>query len=174
MKQIKNFNEKTKVLTFGDKGILEKYRVVNKVLEYYDYYDKKYYPVAYFNEFTLGELYTIAKMCGDFNVVHKEIDIYEFEKKVNKYAGLYDKERENFEKLLDNKYIDCFRHFDKSSGKYTYWNQRIPKLRLENKGWRLDYFLIDKKNIRNVLSWKIKSEIMGSDHCTLELSIKKL
>ena len=91
MKQIKNFNEKTKVLTFGDKGILEKYRVVNKVLEYYDYYDKKYYPVAYFNEVTLGELYTIAKMCGDFNVDNDMLGTYRIDIDIEYKGVLGDK-----------------------------------------------------------------------------------
>ena len=112
-------------------------------------------------------------ICGDLNVIHKKKDIYEFDKKRNKYPGLYDKERSNFELLLGDKFIDCFREIDDSNDKYTYWNQKIPRMRKENKGWRLDYFIMNINNKNSILDCKIRADIHGSDHCPIELKLKK-
>tara|TARA_B000000609_G_C23865526_1_gene185353 strand:+ start:187 stop:480 length:294 start_codon:yes stop_codon:yes gene_type:complete len=91
MKEMIKFDEKTKVLTLGDKErdfrYHSKYRVVNGTLEYYEMYDKKFYPVAYFNDFTLGELYTIAQMCGDFNVDNDMLGTFRMYHKIQ-YNGI--------------------------------------------------------------------------------------
>ena len=117
---------------------------------------------------TLKETYNRKVIiCGDLNVAHKEIDIYNHSKIKNKCAGCFNEEVDNFDILLESGFVDAFRLFNNEPDKYTYWNQCQPHLRQENKGWRIDYFLVDEnyeEHIKNVI---IYDKIMGSDHCPL-------
>ena len=95
MKEIIKFDEKTKVLTLGDKqgdfNYSSKYRVINGTLEYYEVHEQEFYPVEYFNEFTLDELYTIAKMCGDFDIINKLLGTFRMNMKIEYKGVLGDK-----------------------------------------------------------------------------------
>ena len=110
-------------------------------------------------------------LCGDFNVAHKEIDIHNPSKSKNKQAGFLDDERVEFQKLLEKGYTDAFRTFYKDGNNYTYWDQRNPLLRATNKGWRIDYFLHTNELNDKITDCKIHPEIMGSDHCPVELKL---
>ncbi|MDR0739156.1 MAG: exodeoxyribonuclease III [Oscillospiraceae bacterium] len=109
-------------------------------------------------------------LCGDFNVAHKEIDI-KYPNKNRQSAGFTDEERKKFSNLIDLGFIDTFRFKcpDKNDA-YTWWSY-LFNARQKNIGWRIDYFLTFKIDSKNILDAKIYSEILGSDHCPIELLI---
>ena len=109
-------------------------------------------------------------LCGDLNVAHKEIDLKN-PKTNKKTAGFTQEERDSFSDLLNNGYIDTFREFTKEGGHYTWWSYR-NNARERNIGWRLDYFVIDKEYLSTIESSKILPDILGSDHCPIQLVIK--
>lgn len=110
-------------------------------------------------------------VCGDLNVAHKEIDLKN-PKTNRKNAGFTDEEREKFTKLLDEGFIDTFRYFypDKENI-YSWWSYRF-KAREKNAGWRIDYFCTSEKIKDRLESATIHTEVLGSDHCPVELVIK--
>lgn len=110
-------------------------------------------------------------VCGDLNVAHKEIDLKN-PKTNRKNAGFTDEEREKFTKLLDEGFIDTFRYFypDKENI-YSWWSYRF-KAREKNAGWRIDYFCASEKIKDRLESATIHTEVLGSDHCPVELVIK--
>ncbi len=109
-------------------------------------------------------------LCGDLNVAHKEIDLKN-PKNNKKTAGFTQEERDSFSDLLNKGYIDTFREFIKEGGHYTWWSYR-NNARERNIGWRLDYFVIDKEFISDIENSEILPDIMGSDHCPIQLDIK--
>ena len=110
-------------------------------------------------------------VCGDLNVAHKEIDLKN-PKTNRKNAGFTDEEREKFTKLLGEGFIDTFRYFypDKENI-YSWWSYRF-KAREKNAGWRIDYFCASEKIKDRLESATIHTEVLGSDHCPVELVIK--
>lgn len=110
-------------------------------------------------------------VCGDMNVAHKEIDLKNPATN-HKNAGFTDEERECFGKLLDTGMIDTFRHFypDKTDA-YSWWSYMFHA-REKNVGWRIDYWLASKSLEERLKGAAIHSEIMGSDHCPVELVIE--
>ena len=110
-------------------------------------------------------------VCGDLNVAHKEIDLKN-PKTNRKNAGFTDEEREKFTELMNAGFIDTFRYFyPEQEGSYSWWSYRF-KAREKNAGWRIDYFLTSNSMKDRLVSAKIHSEILGSDHCPVELVIK--
>ena len=108
--------------------------------------------------------------CGDLNVAHKEIDLKN-PKTNRKNAGFTDEEREKFSQLLDAGFIDTFRYFyPEQEGIYSWWSYRF-KAREKNAGWRIDYFCVSECLKEKLQDAKIHTEIMGSDHCPVELDI---
>ena len=109
-------------------------------------------------------------VCGDLNVAHKEIDLKN--PKTNRMnAGFTDQEREKFQLLLDSGFIDTFRFFyPDMEGIYSWWSYRF-KAREKNAGWRIDYFLASKRLADKLTGAKIHTEIYGSDHCPVEVTI---
>jgi exodeoxyribonuclease-3 len=110
-------------------------------------------------------------VCGDLNVAHKEIDLKN--PKTNlKTAGYTIEERNSFEKLLkDANLIDTYRFLNPDKEEYSYWSYRFNS-RSKNVGWRIDYFLINEKYIKNIKKSLILTEIMGSDHAPVKLVLK--
>ena len=108
---------------------------------------------------------------GDFNVVSESIDIWNNQPfRLENSPGLYKHEKVMFHSFLEN-FIDVFRYkYPTKDKKYTWWNT-ITKSRLQNKGWRIDYFLIQKKFITFIKDCLILDEIMGSDHCPILLEL---
>lgn len=112
-------------------------------------------------------------ICGDLNVAHTEIDLKN-PKTNTKNAGFTKEEREKFSLLLNSGFIDTFRYFyPKQEGAYSWWSYRF-NARKNNAGWRIDYFLVSKDLEMNIESAKIHNDIMGSDHCPVELVLKGL
>ena len=109
--------------------------------------------------------------CGDMNVAHEEIDLKN-PKTNHKSAGFSDEERESFTKLLESGFTDSFRHLYPETVTYSWWSYRM-KARERNTGWRIDYFLVSDRLMPQVADSRIHTTIMGSDHCPIELEIKK-
>ena len=107
-------------------------------------------------------------VCGDLNVAHKEIDLKNPSTN-RRSAGFSDEEREKFTQLLDSGFVDTFRHFYPDvEDAYSWWSYR-PRARERNAGWRMDYFLTSPDLLPAVKSASILSDVMGSDHCPVEL-----
>ena len=108
--------------------------------------------------------------CGDLNVAHQEIDLKN-PKTNRKNAGFTDEERGCFTRMIEVGFIDTFRFFypDKE-GIYSWWSYRF-KAREKNAGWRIDYFITSLSLKENLKDAVIHTEIMGSDHCPVELDI---
>lgn len=110
-------------------------------------------------------------LCGDLNVAHKEIDLKNFRSNRN-HAGFTIEERQKFTDLLGAGFIDSFRHFYPDlAGAYSWWSY-FGNARANNAGWRLDYFVVSEKLKERMKSAGIRSEIMGSDHCPVELVVE--
>lgn len=109
--------------------------------------------------------------CGDLNVAHTEIDLKN-PKTNRKNAGFTDEERGKFSTLLSHGYIDTFRHFYPDMEQiYSWWSYRF-KAREKNSGWRIDYFITSEDLKDNLLDAKIHTDVFGSDHCPVELTIE--
>lgn len=108
---------------------------------------------------------------GDLNVAHKEIDLKN-PKTNRKNAGFTDEERGKMTNILDNGFIDTFRYFYPDMEQiYSWWSYRF-KAREKNAGWRIDYFITSGALKENLLDAKIHTEVLGSDHCPVELDIE--
>ncbi len=109
--------------------------------------------------------------CGDLNVAHKEIDLKNPKTNHNN-AGFTDEEREKMSVILDSGFTDTYRYFypDKTDA-YTWWSY-MANARAKNVGWRIDYFCSSKRFDERLVSAGIHPDVMGSDHCPIELVIK--
>ncbi len=107
-------------------------------------------------------------VCGDMNVAHEEIDLKN-PKTNHLNAGFTDQEREKMTILLNSGFTDTFRHFYPTlEGAYSWWSYRM-NARAKNVGWRIDYFLVSNRLMERVKSASIHADIMGSDHCPIEI-----
>lgn len=110
-------------------------------------------------------------ICGDLNVAHEEIDLKN-PKTNHMSAGFTDEERAKFSELLAAGFTDTFRHFNPDlAGVYSYWSYRF-QARKKNAGWRIDYFVVSNRFMDRVEGAAIHTEILGSDHCPVELTLK--
>lgn len=109
-------------------------------------------------------------VCGDMNVAHEEIDIKNPSSN-HKNAGFTDAEREKMSALLGNGFTDTFRCLYPDTVTYSWWSYRFHA-REKNAGWRIDYFLISDRLKDKLADAKILTDIMGSDHCQVELDLK--
>ena len=108
--------------------------------------------------------------CGDLNVAHKEIDLKN-PKSNRMNPGFTDEERGKFTTLLESGFVDTFRHFYPDMEQiYSWWSYRF-KSREKNTGWRIDYFCVSEALREKLQGAKIHTQIMGSDHCPVELEI---
>ena len=109
-------------------------------------------------------------VCGDLNVAHEEIDLKN-PKTNRKNAGFTDEEREKLTELLGAGFIDTFRYFyPEQENVYSWWSYRF-KAREKNAGWRIDYYLASRELKDRLLGAKIHTEVLGSDHCPVELDL---
>ena len=109
--------------------------------------------------------------CGDLNVAHKEIDLKN-PKSNHMNAGFTDEERACFTKVTESGFIDSFRYFyPDEKDKYSWWSYMF-KAREKNAGWRIDYFVVSEKIKDRMVDAKIHADILGSDHCPVELDIE--
>lgn len=104
------------------------------------------------------------------NVAHEEIDLKN-PKSNRRNAGFTDEEREKFTSLLNCGFIDTFRSLYPEQITYSWWSYRF-QARQKNAGWRIDYFVISERLAGSIADAKIHTDIMGSDHCPVELLLK--
>lgn len=109
-------------------------------------------------------------ICGDLNVAHQEIDLKN-PKTNRRNAGFTDEERERFSIWLESGFTDTFRWLHPEDIVYSWWSYRF-KAREKNAGWRIDYFVVSDRLRDNIQEATIHTEIMGSDHCPVELVIE--
>lgn len=108
-------------------------------------------------------------LCGDLNVAHEEIDLKN-PKTNRKNAGFTDEERAKMTRLLSNGFIDSFRQLYPEQVTYSWWSYRF-RAREKNAGWRIDYFIVSERILQRIKDAKIHTEILGSDHCPVELEL---
>lgn len=124
-----------------------------------------------FNEYLLN-LGDKVIVCGDMNVAHEDIDIYNPRQKYNKIAGFFNSERENMTNMLKMGFIDLFRYLNPSIKSSTYWSNFLKQPHTHDNGWRIDYFLIRKELLEYFnFNYKCYIDVSGSDHCPIELSL---
>ncbi len=109
-------------------------------------------------------------LCGDLNVAHEEIDLKN-PKTNRRSAGFTDEERGKMTQLLTAGFTDTFRTLHPDDPTYSWWSYRF-QARQKNIGWRIDYFLVSKRLMPDVEGAAIHTDILGSDHCPVELTIK--
>jgi exodeoxyribonuclease-3 len=110
-------------------------------------------------------------LCGDYNIAHNEIDIHDPKGNKNS-SGFLPEERAWMTKFLDSGWIDTFRVFHPEPHRYSWWSQRFPSVRLNNKGWRIDYICVTEPLRKQLKDADIFPEVKHSDHCPIYLEIK--
>ena len=158
-------------LDFGDVRLINAYFPSGTSGE-----ERQSFKYAWLDEFN-AYLNTLKKkkpkliLCGDYNIAHTEIDIHD-PKGNKKSTGFLPEEREWMTKYLDNGWVDTFREFHPEPHRYSWWSQRFPTVRLQNKGWRIDYINVTSSLKKNLKDAEIYADIKHSDHCPVYLDIK--
>lgn len=142
--------------TSGEERQEFKYKWLDEFLIYLNKLKKKYPKII---------------LCGDYNIAHKEIDIHD--PKGNKYSsGFLPEEREWMSKFFESGWVDTFRQFHPEPHRYSWWSQRFPSVRLQNKGWRIDYINVTEPLKKDLKDAEIFPNVKQSDHCPVFLDIK--
>jgi exodeoxyribonuclease III len=134
------------------------------------------YKLAFYDHFLvyiekLKKRYPKILFCGDVNVAHTEIDLARPKENVTR-VGFLPEERAWMDKLIEKGWVDVYRHFfPKQTGAYTYWDLKTFA-RERNVGWRIDYFFATPAMLKEIKSVEILDEILGSDHCPIQLTLK--
>ncbi len=110
-------------------------------------------------------------LCGDYNIAHTAIDIHDPKGNKNS-SGFLPAERAWMDKFLASGWNDTFRHFVKDPHHYSWWSQRFPTVRLQNKGWRIDYINVTTPLVSSLVNAKILPDVKHSDHCPVLLELK--
>jgi exodeoxyribonuclease-3 len=118
----------------------------------------------------LKKKYPKLILCGDYNIAHKEIDIHDPKGNKNS-SGFLLPERAWMDKFFQSGWIDSFRQFHPEPHRYSWWSQRFPSVRLQNKGWRIDYINVTDNLKKKLISAEIYPDIKHSDHCPVFLEI---
>lgn len=132
----------------------------------YEWLDEFYKFIA-----KLKKKYPKIILCGDYNIAHKEIDIHDPKGNKNS-SGFLPAEREWMTKFFESGWIDTFRSLHPEPHRYSWWSQRFPSVRLNNKGWRIDYINVTEPLKKNIKDAEIFPDVKHSDHCPVYLDIK--
>jgi exodeoxyribonuclease-3 len=132
----------------------------------------KYEFMDYFEKYTreLSWKYPSLIISGDYNICHRPIDIHNPKSNANS-SGFLPEERAWMDNILNDTFIDTFRHFNKDPHHYTWWSFRAGS-RDKNLGWRIDYHLVTKELEKRLKRAAILSEVRHSDHCPILLELK--
>jgi exodeoxyribonuclease-3 len=104
---------------------------------------------------------------GDYNIAHRDIDIHD-PKGNKKSSGFLPEERAWMDKWIQSGYMDTFRHLNpETTGAYSWWSQRFPSVRLQNKGWRIDYICVTDNLKKDLKAAAIFPDVKHSDHCPI-------
>lgn len=109
-------------------------------------------------------------LVGDYNIAHKEIDIHDPKGNKNS-SGFLVPEREWMTKFLASGWVDTFREFHPEPDRYSWWSQRFPTVRLNNKGWRIDYISVTEPLKAQLVNADIYPDVKHSDHCPIFVEI---
>ncbi|SJZ32359.1 exodeoxyribonuclease III [Sediminibacterium ginsengisoli] len=110
---------------------------------------------------------------GDYNIAHREIDIHDPKGNKNS-SGFLPQERAWMDMFLENEWIDSYRHVNpEAKGAYSWWSQRFPSVRLQNKGWRIDYISVTTPLQASICGAAIYPDVKHSDHCPIYLELKR-
>src|SRR5579872_797248 len=109
-------------------------------------------------------------VCGDYNIAHREIDIHDPKGNKNN-SGFLPAERAWMDKFLTSGWVDGFRLLNPDPHHYSWWSQRFPSVRLQNKGWRIDYISVTDALKGNLIKAEIYPEVKHSDHCPVYLEL---
>jgi exodeoxyribonuclease-3 len=127
--------------------------------------------LAFFNYLKKLEETKPVIACGDFNVAHRDIDLARPKPNYNKSAGFTQKEIDGMDRYTGGGFVDTFRHYyPDTEGAYSWWSYRAGA-RGKNVGWRIDYFLVSVSYMPSVKSASILNEVMGSDHCPVQIEL---
>lgn len=110
-------------------------------------------------------------LCGDYNIAHEAIDIHDPKGNKNS-SGFLPQEREWMTRFLASGWIDSFRVFHKEPHRYSWWSQRFPTVRENNKGWRIDYITVTAALKDQLVDADIFPDVKHSDHCPVFLELK--
>ncbi len=142
--------------TSGDERQTYKYKFLDEMLEYVEAARKEKQKII---------------LVGDYNIAHENIDIHDPKGNKNS-SGFLPEERAWMTKFLSHGWIDTFRHFHPNEvGQYSWWSQRFPSVRLNNKGWRIDYIAVTKPLESQIKSAAILPDVKHSDHCPIFLEV---
>lgn len=109
-------------------------------------------------------------LCGDINTAHKAIDLYNPD---DTRSGFMPEERAWLDKWFEWGFVDTYRHFNPDKeGAYTFWAAKDIPAKEENRGWRIDYYLISKDLLPNLKSAEIHADFLGSDHCPISITLQ--
>ena len=143
--------------TSGDERQTYKYQWLNEMFDYVQALRKKRKKII---------------LTGDYNIAHTEIDIHDPKDNKNS-SGFLPEEKEWMSKFLANGWVDTFRFKNPDvKGAYSWWSQRFPSVRLNNKGWRIDYIAVTSVLKKNLKDAEIYPDIKHSDHCPVYLELK--
>lgn len=123
---------------------------------------------AYLEE--LKKKYPRIVLCGDYNIAHKDIDIHDPKGNKNS-SGFLPEEKAWMDKFYTSGWVDGFRVFHAEAHRYTWWSQRFPSVRLQNKGWRIDYISVTEPLRERLLEAEIYPDVKQSDHCPIYLKL---
>ncbi|HUR66332.1 MAG TPA: exodeoxyribonuclease III [Chitinophagaceae bacterium] len=138
--------------------------------------ERQTYKYCWLDEFyqyleILQNKYPKLILCGDYNIAHKEIDIHDPKGNKNS-SGFLPAEREWMTQFLDAGWTDTFRTFHAEPHRYSWWSQRFPTVRLQNKGWRIDYITTTEPLKKCLQDAEIFHDVKHSDHCPIYLDVK--
>ena len=137
--------------------------------------ERQAFKYVWLNEFhtwidTIKAQYPKLILVGDYNIAHKEIDIHDPKSNKNS-SGFLLPEREWMTNFLASGWIDTFREFHPEPDRYSWWSQRFPTVRLNNKGWRIDYISVTEPLKAQLVNADIYPDVKHSDHCPIYLEI---
>ena len=137
--------------------------------------ERQTYKYQWLNEFydyiqDLKQKYPNMILCGDYNIAHKEIDIHNPSGNKNT-SGFLPEERAWMDKFYSNGWVDAFRQFHPEPLRYSWWSQRFPSVRAQNKGWRIDYISVTEQMKPHLKDAEIYPDVQHSDHCPVFVEI---
>jgi exodeoxyribonuclease III len=110
-------------------------------------------------------------LCGDYNIAHQPVDIHDPKGNKNT-SGFLPEERTWLTEFLESGFIDTYRYKNPTAvGGYSWWSQRFPSVRLQNKGWRIDYICVSKSLEKHIKEATIYPDVKHSDHCPIYLEL---
>ena len=160
-------------LDFGDIRVINAYFPSGTSGEERQVYKYQWLDEMYEYLGALRREYPRLVLCGDYNIAHKDIDIHDPKGNKNN-SGFLPEEKAWMDKLMASGWIDGFRHFCPDPHRYSWWSQRFPSVRQQNKGWRIDYISVTEPLKQRLSGAGIYADVKHSDHCPvfLELAIK--